>query len=355
MAQLANDARKAARRSLTLQMSALPNISSHLLGSQRMLEAVSSLSESIQFKTSIADVIGASFRPTLTESLAQSVFPRVEIDSLLSSVTADLLQAQQHSIARIMESLAVPPLAGINEIISKNNVLAAAALENVQSMFRLSAERQMNLDRLLYRGVSADLSAVAWSYRSVLDDRHLVERSVGGRDLLLSHAAVPTYAVANYTAALRSEVGGADSDSVLEPVSMIVADDELDALLEAIDPDLPPMRRGAWAALDSGSPDKLRQAAVSQRELVRQVFQSMFPDVPIIEGEPDSKLRARVVAALQSDSAGDFALSMARAVVSLYRHLSKITHTNYKREQAVRATLIAGEGLLLFVLSQRDR
>jgi hypothetical protein len=152
-------------------------------------------------------------------------------------------------------------------------------------------------------------------------------------------------------------VGGADSDSGLEPVSIIVADDELDALLESMDPDFPPMRRGAWAAFRSGSPDKLRQAAVSQRELVRQVFQNMFPDVPIpiIEGEPDSKLRARVAAALQSDSAGDFALSMARAVVSLYRYLSKITHTNYKHEQAVGATLIAGEGLLLFVLSQRDR
>jgi hypothetical protein len=353
MAQLANDVRKAAGRSLTLQMSALPNISSHLLGSQRMFEAVSSLSESIRFKTSIADAIGASFRPTITEALAQSAFPRIETEGLLSSVTVNLLQAQQHSIARIMESLALPQLGGINEIISKNNVLAAAALENVQSIFRVSVERQMNLDRLLYKGVSADLSAVAWSYRSVLDDRHLVERSANGerRDPFLSHAVVPTYAVANYTAALRSEVRGADSG--LEPVSMIVADDELDSLLESIDPDFPPMRRGAWAALNSGSPDKLRQAAVSQRELVRQVFQSMFPDVQIIEGEPDSKLRGRVVAALKSDSAGDFAFSLARAVVSLYRHLNKITHTNYKHEQAVRATLIAGEGLLLFVLSQR--
>src|SRR5437868_5441414 len=58
--------------------------------------------------------------------------------------------------------------------------------------------------------------------------------------------------------------------------------DDLDDVLQRINPYLVQVRRGAWAALGAAHPDSLRQAAHSARELIDQVLK---------EGAPDEEIR----------------------------------------------------------------
>jgi hypothetical protein len=59
--------------------------------------------------------------------------------------------------------------------------------------------------------------------------------------------------------------------------------DEMDDVLQRINPYLLQIRRGAWAALGAAHPDSLRQAAHSARELIDQVLK---------EGVSDEEIRA---------------------------------------------------------------
>jgi hypothetical protein len=44
-------------------------------------------------------------------------------------------------------------------------------------------------------------------------------------------------------------------------------------------------------------------------------------------------------------------VDVSTAIVSLYNYMNKITHSDVRHEQAVRAALLTGDGLLLFLLS----
>jgi hypothetical protein len=59
--------------------------------------------------------------------------------------------------------------------------------------------------------------------------------------------------------------------------------DDLDEALQAINPHLVGVRRGAWAALESKQPDALSQSAHSGRELIDQVLKEGAPDKTIKE------------------------------------------------------------------------
>jgi hypothetical protein len=58
--------------------------------------------------------------------------------------------------------------------------------------------------------------------------------------------------------------------------------DSLDEALSRISPALVELRAGAWAAVTSGRPDSLRQAAHSARELIDQMLKSGAPDEAVV-------------------------------------------------------------------------
>ncbi|MBL8597383.1 MAG: hypothetical protein JNL14_06560 [Devosia sp.] len=58
--------------------------------------------------------------------------------------------------------------------------------------------------------------------------------------------------------------------------------DSLDLALMKLNPEFIVMRRGAWRAAASNSPDALRQAAHSGRELVTQVLHATSPDEDVV-------------------------------------------------------------------------
>lgn len=103
--------------------------------------------------------------------------------------------------------------------------------------------------------------------------RHLANQAF--HELIKASLILPTYsdiAVPDDWAKITSSGKKALESRVL---------DELDAGLAKIDPHLVEVRRGAWAALETGLPDSLRQAAHSGRELIDQTLKLAAPDSEI--------------------------------------------------------------------------
>jgi hypothetical protein len=116
--------------------------------------------------------------------------------------------------------------------------------------------------------------------------------------------------------------------------------DDLDAALSAINPALLELRRGAWAALASTTPDSLRQAAHSAREMINQTLQQGAPDdevkvQPDFRPDPTSKsgvtrrMRLRYIMnkrPLSSDSDIVIAEKAVDLVLALTDRLSAAAH-----------------------------
>jgi Predicted pPIWI-associating nuclease len=143
--------------------------------------------------------------------------------------------------------------------------------------------------------------------------------------------------------------------------------DDLDLALRRINPALCEMRHGAYAALLSGQPDSVRQAAHSARELIRQVLDILAP-LGEIRAQPDfrpskesqqgvtRKMRIRYVINKRqkgfSESDVDIVDSLCDPIDVLYNKLSAEAHRDVDRsQQDVQDLLRATEIVLRRLLS----
>ena len=123
-------------------------------------------------------------------------------------------------------------------------------------------------------------------------------------------------------------------------------------LLDSLNPDLSDKWEGSRQAFRGVNPDRLSQAAFSYRELVRMVLDELAPNVEVSQSNQESK-RKRQVRQVLSGREGDFAYVLVEGLPRLYDLLSKYAHTSDLNEAEVQAALMAGEGLLLLLLSGR--
>jgi DNA-binding Lrp family transcriptional regulator len=173
-------------------------------------------------------------------------------------------------------------------------------------------------------------------------------------ELISSPLTHYTGAVLHY---VEAEVEQDDTESRHPiPLESDIGNARLDPVLYRLDVNFPAMRQGAWIALASNNPDRLRHAATSQRELMLQLLRLIVPELDIEEDEqPGSKIKARVKAAVGgSESAADYVKSLANAVFAHYSMLNKYTHTNQKHEASLGAILLTGEGLIEYILVNTD-
>ena len=126
----------------------------------------------------------------------------------------------------------------------------------------------------------------------------------------------------------------------------------LERSLTDLNPDLVDKWQGSWQALSDSNPDRLSQAASSYRELIRMVLDELAPDVEVDPSKQGSKRKMQVRQVLDGRE-GNFAEAMVEGLPRLYDFLSKSAHTSYRNEVAVQAALMAGDGLLLILLSSR--
>jgi hypothetical protein len=281
-------------------------------------------------------------------------------DQLTRDAMRPLMDVASHYRSLLADTVSSKALAGVADMIARNNTLVAGALENMQGLSVLAQLRDMALDQLLYAGVADHVRNVTLTYKELLDSRTQQITSASPQlapRFVWQGMTVPTVTVSSYTRALRWKVHGEQEE--LPPLQQLDfeegASGQLDDLLADLNPRFVDMWHGSWQALQGNNPDRGRHAAVSFRELLRQFLDLVVPGGMASGDAPGSKMKSAVRQLLgNSESSAEFAVAVADAVYSLHGYLSKVTHTNYSHTQAVRAALVTGEGLLLFLLVHRS-
>ena len=313
------------------------------------------------------------FSPTLTDSLAQSFAPLANTQHRLFEDLASLANTQQRLFEDLAQSLA--PLAETQRtfsglladsmalpelglVVSQNNAMISKAIVDIQAVCSAPSILTQGLDKVLYSGVLRDIQDIGASYRTLLGET--AKMGVVGEELSESHRSwgkllIPSSTIANFTHSLRSEVAlEHETESVtLRQFSGWESPNEmLERLLTDLEPNLVDKWQGSWQALRGSNPDRLSQAAFSYRELIRMVLDVLAPNVEVDQSEQSSKRKRQVRQVLEGSEA-DFAGAMVDGLPNLYNFFSKPAHTFYHNEVAVQASLMAGDGLLLMLLSSR--
>jgi predicted transcriptional regulator len=273
-----------------------------------------------------------------------------------------ILDIQEENSALMQKFMSSQTFFAMEAMTSLNNQLMAQTLDTLSGI-RLDIFEKIGGGVLLnsFDWLANDISNVSQAFTHVFRDQiqdldlsqlHVIDPKSTDKFLL------PSTIVAAYTTSARNFI---DADFTIEypPVSLQkdsfdeLGDQEIDSKLIQIDPVFVEMRQGAWQALHQHNPERLRHAATSQRELVRQLLVHLVPDVQLPqENKSGTQLKARIRIALRtSDGNAEFIDSLAKAVESIYDRLSKYTHYNDKHEESLIALMHTGEGLMRFILS----
>ena len=238
--------------------------------------------------------------------------------------------------------------------------MIAGAIEDIQAVCSAPNIRVHSVDNVLYPGVLGDIQDIGASYRTLLSETAKIaaaREDLSEMQHFWSRMLVPSSTLANFTHSLRSEVA-------LEPEMHSVTlsricdredpQETLEHLLTDLNPDLVDKWQGSWQALRESNPDGLSQASFSYRELIRMVLDELAPNVEVDHSEQESKRKKQVRPVLDGRE-GDFAGAMVEGLPRLYDFFSKSAHTSYRNKVAAQAALVAGDGLLLILLSSRRR
>lgn len=138
---------------------------------------------------------------------------------------------------------------------------------------------------------------------------------------------------------------------------------DVEIYLDKLNPELVVIRRGVWEAYNSNNPDRFRQSTHSMRELLRLVISQAAPDhlftlEEISEsgnnGKITRKMRVKKILGSETDSnLVKFNDGVSSCVNSLYAFYSDVAHTGKKKDERIRAAIIAGEALIVSLLSEK--
>ena len=293
-------------------------------------------------RDALSKVVPKPYSPAIGKTFTLSLAPLVESQSRLSEMIA--------------QSIAVPEL---GFIMSKNNAMVASAIENFQALIAVPSIRSQGIDTLFYPEVLSDIRDINTSFRTLLGDtagNSAAKKTTAEMEKAWSRMLRPSSTVTHYSHSLRSRVTEVSDESVrsLPPASSHEESQELIELqLTDLNPNLADKWKGSWQALEDTNPDRLSQAAHSFRELIRMLLNELAPDVELDTSNQESKRKTQARKILKGRE-GDFAGVMVDGLPRLYDFLCKAAHTSYRREVALRAALMAGDGLLLLLLSSKE-
>lgn len=330
---------------------------------REVVDVASGLSAAEVLTTGLAD----SSEATLLESIGSARLGEVLASSFaldIAAVASPILDAQEQYSSLLAILPEQPALAYAR--IAEQSGLLTSTLDHIFGIQRaetaLLAEQASALANLAW--IPDRLADVTTSFADVFRTevgRLRLPNVEFATPSLAERLAVTTAPVMHYTGAVRYLVEAEVEQHTPAPSgstqqSFDLGNERLDPFLRHLAPDFPDMRRGAWLALASDNPDRLRHAATSQRDLMTQLLRLIVPDLDVAEDDqPGSKIKARVKAALGgSDSGANFVKTLADAVYSHYSMLSKYTHTNQKHVQSLHAILVTGEGLIEYILVNID-
>ncbi len=173
---------------------------------------------------------------------------------------------------------------------------------------------------------------------------------------------LPTRVTYNYVHSIYQPVSEGLNRDEFDDTSLQDSFNELDELFKNLGPQYFRMWKGSWSVLRSDSPDQVRQAASSVREILTQFLDQYAPDTAFEKTEVERNgkngkitrvMRARKILANRSNSAGDWVDAMAKAIEESYSRFSAICHDRSENpainnKQAESMLIILG-GLIKFL------
>ena len=293
--------------------------------------------------------------------IADIIEPVTQFQRHINEALKPLAEAQHLNLRLLTEVTATSHPYFVASVARHNNLLLTGAMDNVLAL------NQSNLANLKKELPTVDRLAWAWPRLSGVTSsfgRLFAEQSstwLTQPSLPLERAqsesmVLPTATMARYTESLRwlDEADTGTPPHYPPTPTDGLCDEGLDPLLAKINPVFVEMRQGSWQALQAGGMDRLRHAAVSQRELLSQLLRWLAPDTALPEdarGKPSIKARAKVILG-GSRSGADFVDAGSKAFLEHYKQLNKYTHQNETHEVSLRYLLRSIEGLIGFILVQ---
>lgn len=288
--------------------------------------------------------------------------PSVRISNAIGNAIKPLLDAQESNRALLSQLTASFHSLEIEEIARQNNLYLASAINDTLAIrqvefSQLAEQIRSTID---FSWVSTDLANINRSFEQLFR-QHIEQIDLPRFNtpwaVLTENIVVPTATVAYYTGSLHSFV---DAETMVDVPPLAdhgfeeLGDQSFDDALYDLNPDFVEMRRGAWMALFSNSPDRLRHAGTSQRELIRQLLEHLVPHNLLPDGgRQGPQIKARIRIALNtSESDAEFIEDLSGAIERYYSQLNKYVHHNKKHEESLRAIMHAGEGLMRFILAK---
>jgi len=275
-----------------------------------------------------------------------------------------LLEVQERN-SKIFQNIIAREISPALEVLAnQNNLYMTKAINDIMAIRHHEFARLVeNMRGIDFAWLAKDLSRVTQAY-SRLYTENISTLETSASSIYTSQIAEaivePTATVSHYVDSARNLVE-AETESNLpalpEKGYETFGDEDLDPLLYQLNPDFVEMRQGSWSALSGAGPDRLRHAAISQRELIRQLLEHYVPNASLPkESRQGPRLKARIRIALNaSEGDAEYVEAMGVAVMSSYNQLNKYTHHNERHEDSLRALLQTGEGLIHFILALAQR
>lgn len=326
--------------------------------------------------TGFHDIVGSlrAIDEIVSENLASELAATAGLNESVSKLMAPLLvepptiEFLKHSLPNLLDTQALGAellrsisademTSSVRSILAEHNSLIASSIVHIEALQRAILSQAIPSE--VFHGFATGLGGITGTYQQLMSDELAGLVSLPADVLTIrgwESVTLPTIAVQEYSAAVGTLV---EEPQDRRPFThrqerLGKLEIELETHLDTLRYEFKLMRRGSWEALEGDNPDRLRHAASSAREVIRQVLQELFPDIELDEDELGSKMKRRVRAALRSETAGALAFKVADAVHAYYSFLSKPAHTWYGNPAALEAALVAGDAMLLFIFAHRE-
>jgi predicted transcriptional regulator len=304
--------------------------------------------KSISLKPSVFEIAASqTFQgmDDISRNIMADIYPRLTNEALTS-----FSQSQRLSLASI-EQISTLGYAASN-ILSEfskanlelgniiNDIGVITAQDHIKSNWIAMIPNMAEVGRT-YKGFLADV--VSDLAKSLID----YKMNVG---ITIPTTTTSAFINSMKTAIVADETD--DDDVILRdifPASRRDRATQLDVVFQGLGPNYIAMWQGSWVVLDSNSPDRIRQAAHSGRELLMQILANLAPDSAFdaleiekngYEGKVTRKMRVKKILGSDSKSAVGWVDAMAKALEETYNRLAEVSHDRNPHPQSTEQQLV---------------
>lgn len=332
-----------------------------ITNSDQLLTSAFEAIKSISLKPTMVEIAASQALQVMgdySQSIVADIYPHLTYEALTS-----FSQSQRMSLASI-EQVSALGIAGSN-ILRELSAANLGLSDIISDLGVISAQDHIKTS---WAAMMPNVAEVGRTYKGFLADviGGLSESFVDNR--LNVGIAIPTMTTSAYISSVKTAIVAdeTDAEEVVLPESFPAVQrngaTKLDVVFQSLGPNYITMWQGSWAVLDSNSPDRIRQAAHSGRELLMQVLEKLAPDSAFdaeaikkdgYGGKVTRKMRIKKILGSDSKSAVGWVDSVAKALDETYDRLAGVSHDRSihprATEQQLAGLLYSLGGLVFFI------